>query len=102
MYQEKLGALSSRGNRLGETQAWKSNSCSKKKKKANRSDCLEHSLCQGKVGWGQIMEGFEYQTDESELCSVGNGEPLKTLEPQNDAIKEYLRKINLLVVCRMV
>lgn len=34
-----------------------------------------------KVGWGQIMEGFEYQTDESELCSVGNGEPLKTLEP---------------------
>ena len=89
MYQEKLGALSYRGNRLGETQAWKSNSCSKK---ANRSDRLEHSLCQGKVGWGQIMEGFEYQTDESELCSVGNGEPLKTLEPQNDAIKGVLEE----------
>lgn len=45
-----------------------------------------------KVGWGQIMEGFEYQTDESELCSVGNGEPLKTLEPQNDAIKGVLEE----------
>lgn len=38
------------------------------------------------------MEGFEYQTDESELCSVGNGDPLKTLEPQNDAIKGVLEE----------
>lgn len=69
------------------------------KKKANRSDCLEHTLCQGnsrskarKVGWGQIMEGFEYQTDESELCSVGSGELLKILEPQNDVIKGALEE----------
>lgn len=67
--------------------------------KANRSDRLEHTLCQGnsrskarKVGQGQIMEDFEYQTDESELCSVGSGEPLKTLEPQNDVIKGVLEE----------
>jgi hypothetical protein len=38
------------------------------------------------------MEDFEYQTDESELCSVGSGEPLKTLEPQNDVIKGVLEE----------
>lgn len=33
------------------------------------------------------MKGFECQTDERKLYSVGNGEPLKPLEPQNDVIK---------------
>lgn len=67
--------------------------------KANRSDRLERTLCQGnsrskarKVVWGQIMEGFEYQTDESKLYSVGSREPLKTLEPQNDVIKGVLEE----------
>lgn len=38
------------------------------------------------------MEGFEYQTDESKLYSVGSREPLKTLEPQNDVIKGVLEE----------
>lgn len=98
MYQEKPGALSPRGNRLGKTQAWKSSSCSKKKKQIDQIFwsivCVKEIVRDKarKVDWGQIMEGFEYQTDESELCSVGNGDPLKTLEPQNDAIKGVLEE----------
>lgn len=38
------------------------------------------------------MEGFECQPDECELYSVGNGEPLKALEPQNDVIKVVLEE----------
>lgn len=41
------------------------------------------------------MENFEYQTDESELCSVGSGELLKTLEPQNDVIDHIYKYLHI-------
>lgn len=36
------------------------------------------------------MEDFEWQADEWGLYSVGNGEPLKALAPQDDVIKVVL------------
>lgn len=77
--------------------------------KANRSGCLEYKVCREaivgdqarQVGWGQIMEGFEYETNECELYSVGNEEPLKTLETQNNVIKVALEKDYFGVVYRM-
>lgn len=70
------------------------------KEKTNRSDLLEYKVYveeivgnkSRKVGWGQIMEGFEWQTDEWELYLVGTGEPLKALEPQDDVIKVVLEE----------
>lgn len=38
------------------------------------------------------MEGFECQTDECELYSVDNGEPLKALELQNDVTRVVLEE----------
>lgn len=49
----------------------------------NRQDLMEYKVYvkykgdeARKVGWGQIMKSFEYHTDECELYSLGNGEPL--------------------------
>lgn len=38
------------------------------------------------------MESFECQTDECEPYSVGSGEPLKTLGPQNDVTEVALEE----------
>lgn len=45
-----------------------------------------------KVGWGQITKGFECQTDERELYSVGNGESLKAAESHSDVIQVVLEE----------
>lgn len=80
------------------TQKWKSAILIYRK--ANRSDWRQYIVYVDeivgdkarKVGWGQIMEDFERQTDVCELYSVDNGEPLKVLEPQNDVTKVVLEE----------
>lgn len=46
----------------------------------------------GRVGWGQITEGSECRPDACELSSVGDGEPLQVLEPQNGMAEAVLEE----------